>query len=360
MNRLGYMVRKIVHIDMDAFYASVELLDQPHLIGQPVVVAWDGDRSVICAASYSARKFGLHSAMSVAKAKLLCPQAVYIAPNFDKYRAVSQQIHTIFSQYSSLIEPLSLDEAYLDVSHNLKGIATATEVAQAIRADIEKQTGLTASAGVAPNKFLAKIASDWHKPDGLCVIKPHQVKDFLPNLLVSKIPGVGRVTLQKMHHLSIKTVDDLAQHSQAELAYHFGRYGYRLYDLARGIDDRPVNADHQRQQISLETTFMQDKSLNELAEIWQQLTNDVWQKMQQKQINARSVGIKLKTTGFKVITRSITYRSDIPNLSSLQQAVHSIINKLDIEQSLQFRLAGVGVSELSPFDQSIQQLRLLD
>lgn len=233
-------------------------------------------------------------------------------------------------------------------------------MAQAIRADIKNKTGLTASAGVAPNKFLAKIASDWHKPDGLCVIKPHQVKDFLPNLPMSKIPGVGRVTLQKMHHLNIKTVNDLAQHSQAELAHHFGRYGYRLYDLARGIDDRPVNAEHQRQQISIETTFMQDKSLNELAEIWQQLTSDLWQKMQQKRIIARSVVIKLKTTGFKVITRSITYRSAIPNLPSLQQAVHSIINKLDIEKSLQFRLAGVGVSELSTVDQSIQQLRLLD
>ena len=353
-------MRKIVHIDMDAFYASVELLDQPHLIGQPVVVAWEGDRSVICAASYPARQFGLHSAMSVAKAKLLCPQAVYIAPNFDKYRAVSQQIHTIFSQYTDLIEPLSLDEAYLDVSYNLKGLASATEVAQAIRADIEKQTGLTASAGVAPNKFLAKIASDWHKPNGLCVIKPHQVKDFLPKLKVGKIPGVGRVTLQKMHQLNIKTVNDLSQHSQAELAHHFGRYGYRLFDLARGIDARPVNADHQRQQISIETTFMQDKSLSELVEIWHKLANDVWQKLQQKQMNARSVVIKLKTNGFKIITRSITYRSDIPNLSSLQQAVSSIINKLDVEPSMKFRLAGVGVTELSTVEQSVQQLRLLD
>lgn len=353
-------MRKIVHIDMDAFYASVELLDQPHLIGQPVVVAWEGDRSVICAASYPARQFGLHSAMSVAKAKLLCPQAVYIAPNFDKYRAVSQQIHTIFSQYTDLIEPLSLDEAYLDVSYNLKGLASATEVARAIRADIEKQTGLTASAGVAPNKFLAKIASDWHKPNGLCVIKPHQVKDFLPKLKVGKIPGVGRVTLQKMHQLNIKTVNDLSQHSQAELAHHFGRYGYRLFDLARGIDDRPVNADHQRQQISIETTFMQDKSLSELVEIWHKLANDVWQKLQQKQMNARSVVIKLKTNGFKIITRSITYRSDIPNLSSLQQAVSSIINKLDVEPSIKFRLAGVGVTELSTVEQSVQQLRLLD
>lgn len=353
-------MRKIVHIDMDAFYASVELLDQPELQDQPVVVAWEGERSVICAASYPARQFGLHSAMSVAKAKLLCPHAIYIAPNFDKYRAISQQIHAIFRQYTLLVEPLSLDEAYLDVSHNLKGLASATEVAQAIRADIASTTGLTASAGVAPNKFLAKIASDWHKPDGLCVIKPHQVKEFLPKLAVSKIPGVGRVTLQKMHRLQIKTVEDLAQHSQAALAHHFGRYGYRLYDLARGIDDRPVNASHQRQQLSIETTFMQDKNLAELHQVWHGLALEVWQKMQLKKLAAKSVSIKLKTTDFKIITRSITYTSDIPSAHALQQAVHTILGRLDIIEPVLFRLAGVGVAALSTSQQTTQQLRLLD
>lgn len=353
-------MRKIVHIDMDSFYASVELLDRPELIGQPVVVAWDGERSVICAASYPARKFGLHSAMSVAKAKQLCPHAVYIAPNFDKYRAISHKIHSIFTDYTELVEPLSLDEAYLDVTHNLKNLASATAVAQAIRADIEQQTGLTASAGVAPNKFLAKIASDWHKPDGLCVIKPHQIANFLTELTVNKIPGVGRVTLQKMHRLNIQTVNDLAQHSQAGLAHHFGRYGYRLYDLARGIDERPVKANQQRQQLSLETTFMQDKCLNELASVWEQLANDVWQKLMQKKIAARSVSIKLKTTDFRIFTLSITYTSDIPNAQALQQAVNTILSRLDFSDSLMFRLAGVGVAELSFADQTIQQLRLID
>ena len=354
-------MRKIVHIDMDSFYASVELLDQPHLKGQPVVVAWDGERSVICAASYPARQFGLHSAMSVARAKQLCPHAVYIAPNFDKYRAISHKIHTIFAQYTELVEPLSLDEAYLDVTNNLKNLSSATAVAQAIRADIEQQTGLTASAGVAPNKFLAKIASDWHKPDGLCVIKPHQINDFLNQLTVNKIPGVGRVTLQKMHRLNIKSVNDLAQHSQAELAHHFGRYGYRLYDLARGVDDRPVNADQKRQQLSLETTFTQDKKLNELPLIWQQLCIDVWLKLTEKKLAARSVSIKLKTIDFRVFTRSITYASNIPNAQALQQSVESILYRLDFaNDNLKFRLAGVGVSELSPADQLIQQLRLIE
>ncbi|XID75655.1 DNA polymerase IV [Alkanindiges sp. WGS2144] len=353
-------MRKIVHIDMDAFYASVETRDQPQLKGKPVVVAWDGARSVICAASYEARQFGLRSAMSVARARQLCPHAIYIAPDFNKYRAVSQQVHAILQQYTDLIEPLSLDEAYLDVSHNFKNLPSATEVAQAIRMDIFEQTGLTASAGVAPNKFLAKIASDWNKPNGLYVIKPHQIEQFLPALPVGKIPGVGRVTLQKMQRLGIRTVGELAQHSQAALAHHFGRYGYRLYDLARGIDDRPVNAHQQRQQLSIETTFMQDKALPELYDIWPQLAIEVWQKMAQKQLGARSVTIKLKTTDFKIITRSITYSSNVPDLSAFQHAVHSIINRLDFDQPLLFRLAGVGVAELSRPDQTTQQLRLLD
>ena len=353
-------MRKIVHIDMDAFYASVEIRDQPALRGLPVVVAWDGPRSVICAASYEAREFGLHSAMSVAKARQLCPNAVYIAPNFDKYRAASQQVHAIFTQYTELIEPLSLDEAYLDVSQNFKNLPTATAVAEAIRADIFAQTGFTASAGVAPNKFLAKIASDWNKPNGIWVIKPHQVADFLPLLPVKKIPGVGQVTVQKMHRLNIHCVADLAAHSQAELVHHFGRYGYRLYDLARGIDDRPVNATRQRQQLSTETTFMQDKSLDELYEVWLNLSDKVWQQMQQKQLGARSVVIKLKSNDFKIINRSLTYDTDISSLSALQHTVLSIVSRLELPTQRRFRLAGVGVAALSHRDEPIQQLRLLD
>lgn len=354
-------MRKIVHIDMDAFYASVEIRDQPELRGKPVAVAWDGPRSVICAASYEARQFGLRSAMSVARAKQLCPQAIYIAPSFDKYRAVSQQIHEIFQQYTDLIEPLSLDEAYLDVTSNFKNLPTATDVAQAIRADIFAHTHLTASAGVAPNKFLAKIASDWNKPNGLCVIKPNQVAQFLPNLPVGKIPGVGQVTLQKMQSLNIQTVGELARHSQAELAHHFGRYGYRLYDLARGIDERLVNASREHQKISKETTFSDDKFLPELAEHWQNLAYRVWEQMQKKQVMARTVSIKLKTSQFKTITRSVTYSSHIPHYNEFQAAVLHIIERLtpELSQQLMFRLAGVGVAELA-LQQEQAQLRLLE
>lgn len=353
-------LRKIVHIDMDAFYASVEIRDQPELKGKPVVVAWDGARSVICAASYEARKFGLRSAMSVAKAKQLCPHAIYIPPHFDKYKTVSQQIHQIFNQYTDIIEPLSLDEAYLDVTHNFKNLTSATAVAEAIRADIFRETQLTASAGVAPNKFLAKIASDINKPNGLCVIKPAQIKDFLPPLSIAKIPGVGRVTLEKMHQLNIHTIADLAQHTQAELTHHFGRYGFRLYDLAQGIDDRPVNAHQQRQQISTETTFMQDKYLSELKEEWLNLTKKLWSQMANKKIIARGITVKLKTTDFKIITRSTTFSSNFPDLATLQQATQNLLDRLNGMHDVQFRLIGVGVSQLSSNTQPIQQLRLLD
>lgn len=352
-------VRKIVHIDMDAFYASVEIRDQPALKGLPVVVAWDGPRSVICAASYEARKFGIHSAMSVSRAKQLCPNAIYIAPNFDKYRTVSQQVHHIFRQYTDLIEPLSLDEAYLDVTQNFKHLPSATAVAESIRADIFEQTALTASAGVAPNKFLAKIASDWNKPNGLCVIKPHQIDSFLPTLPVGKIPGVGKVTLQKMQQLNIQTVGELAQHSQAELAHHFGRYGFRLYDLARGIDNRPVEASQERQQISTETTFMEDKFLPELNEIWSMLTNKVWLQLNKKKMTARGITLKLKTADFRVITRSMTYSSVFLDEQSLQVAIQALLQRLDIPPQLKFRLAGVGVSHLNTHEKKIQQLDLL-
>ena len=350
--------RKIVHIDMDAFYASVELRDQPELKGKPVVVAWDGARSVICAASYEARKYGLRSAMAVSRAKQLCPDAIYISPNFDKYRDVSRHIHQIFRQYTDIIEPLSLDEAYLDVTTNFRQLASATEVAQAIRSDIRQQTGLTASAGVAPNKFLAKIASDWNKPDGIFVIKPAQVLEFLQPLPLKKIPGVGQVTLQKMQNMGLNTISDLAHLSQAELAHHFGRYGYRLFNLARGIDDSPVKAQRQRQQLSTETTFMHDKHLSELQDIWSALISKLWRDISHKKLSARTLTIKLKTSQFKIITRSITYSSAFTSEADLTTALHSLLDKLEFDDKPVFRLAGVGVGELSPYSEQ-QQLSLL-
>src|ERR1700722_15681950 len=221
--------RKIVHVDMDAFYASVEQRDDPQLRGKPVVVAWRGNRSVVCAASYEARRFGVRSAMPSVRAERLCPNAVFLPPDFTRYRAVSRQVREIFKRHTDLIEPLSLDEAYLDVSENKTGLPTATQVARTIREQIRGELNLTASAGVAPNKFLAKIASDWRKPDGLFVVQPQEIDSFLSPLPVGRLPGVGKVTEEKLKSLEIQTITDLQKLDLATLESSFGRYGLRLY-----------------------------------------------------------------------------------------------------------------------------------
>src|SRR5260221_705781 len=247
-------MRKIVHIDMDAFYASVEQRDDPQMRGKPVVVAWRGSRSVVCAASYEARRFGVRSAMPAVRAEHLCPRAVFLPPDFPRYRAVSHQVREIFKRHTDRIEPLSLDEAYLDVSENKTGLPTATMVARTIREQIRQELNLTASAGVAPNKFLAKIASDWRKPDGLFVIQPDDVDAFLSPLPVGRLPGVGKVTGEKLARLQIQTVGDLKGLDLQVLEQHFGRYGVRLHELARGIDNSEVVPDRPTQSISVEDT----------------------------------------------------------------------------------------------------------
>lgn len=233
-------IRKIVHIDMDAFYASVEQRDNPDLRGRPVIVAWKGNRSVVCAASYEARKFGVRSAMPAVRAERLCPDAIFLPPDFTRYRAVSRLTREIFKRHTDLFEPLSLDEAYLDVTDNKTGLPTATRVAITIREQIRHELNLTASAGVAPNKFLAKLASDWRKPDGLFVIQPEEVDSFLLPLPVGRLPGVGKVTEKRLTELDVKTVKDLRELDRPELEGAFGRYGLRLYELARGIDNNQV------------------------------------------------------------------------------------------------------------------------
>src|SRR5215470_9240648 len=245
-------LRKIVHIDMDAFYASVEQRDNPELRGKPVVVAWRGKRSVVCAASYEARQFGVRSAMPGVRAERLCPNGVFLPPDFPRYRAVSRQVREIFQRHTDLIEPLALDEAYLDVTENKIRLPTATQVARTIRKQIREELHLTASAGVAPNKFLAKIASDWRKPDGLFVIQPEEVDSFLLPLPVSRLPGVGKVLEEKLKGLDVKAVRDLRKMELATLEGRFGRYGGRLYDLARGIDKSEVIPDRPTKSISTE------------------------------------------------------------------------------------------------------------
>jgi DNA polymerase-4 len=269
-------VRRIVHIDMEAFYASVEQRDGPQLRGKPVVVAWRGKRSVVCAASYEARRFGVRSAMPAARAEHLCPSAVFLPPDFPRYRAVSREVREIFKRHTDLIEPLFLDEAYLDVSENKTRLPTATKVVRTIREQIRTELSLTASAGVAPNKFLAKIASDWKKPDGPFVIQPEEVDSFLLPLSVGRLPGVGKVTEERLKSLDVQTVADLRKMDLAMLERRLGRYGVRLYDLARGIDKSEVVPDRPTQSISAEDTFEQDVPLAETEAMIRRLAEKTW------------------------------------------------------------------------------------
>ncbi|WP_111861249.1 DNA polymerase IV [Acinetobacter sp. CFCC 10889] len=340
-------MRKIIHIDMDAFYASVELRERPELQHLPVVISSHHPRAVIAAASYPARQFGLRSAMSMSQAKKLCPQVVVIEPNFEKYREVSAQIHQIFQRYTALIEPLSLDEAYLDVTENLQNIPSATEVAERIRADIFKVTGLTASAGVAPNKFLAKIASDWHKPNGICIIKPTQVQNFIHDLPLKKIPGVGKVTQEKLKSLHLETLGDLQKVEENLLIQHFGKYGKQLFLYAQGIDDRPVQAERQRQQISNETTFDDDLTLEQCAPYWDNLIERVWRSLNKKQMQARGVTVKLKLKNFQVLQHSKSFKQALNSQHDMQKVVQILLSEMQIPEHFQFRLIGVGLYQLS-------------
>ncbi len=340
-------MRKIIHIDMDAFYASVELRERPELQHLPVVISSHHPRAVIAAASYPARQFGLRSAMSMSQAKKLCPQVVVIEPNFEKYREVSAQIHQIFQHYTALIEPLSLDEAYLDVTENLQNIPSATEVAERIRADIFRLTGLTASAGVAPNKFLAKIASDWHKPNGICIIKPTQVQNFIHDLPLKKIPGVGKVTQEKLKSLHLETLGDLQKVEENLLIQHFGKYGKQLFLYAQGIDDRPVQAERQRQQISNETTFDDDLTLEQCAPYWDNLIERVWRSLNKKQMQARGVTVKLKLKNFQVLQHSKSFKQALNSQHDMQKVVQILLSEMQIPEHFQFRLIGVGLYQLS-------------
>jgi DNA polymerase IV len=336
--------RKIVHVDMDAFYASVEQRDDPHLRGKPVVVAWKGKRSVVCAASYEARTFGVRSAMPAIRAERLCPEAVFIPPDFPRYRAVSQSAREIFSRHTDLIEPLSLDEAYLDVTENKMSLPTATRVARIIREQIREELHLTASAGVAPNKFLAKIASDWKKPDGLFVIQPEDVDAFLHPLPVGRIPGVGKVTEKRLEELGIKTMGDLRSQELPMLESRFGRYGSRLYELARGIDHSAVVPNRPTQSISAEDTFEHDVPLLEVEPMIRRLAEKVWIASRKEIRIARTVVLKLKTSDFSILTRSHTPNAPPSSCEELTSIALSLRGRVDLGPQRRYRLVGVGLS----------------
>jgi DNA polymerase IV len=324
-------------------------------------VAWRGARSVVCAASYEARKFGVRSAMPAVRAERLCPQAIFVPPDFVRYKAVSRQVREIFSRHTDLIEPLSLDEAYLDVTVTKTDLPSATATAEAIRAAIREETSLTASAGVAPNKFLAKIASDWNKPDGLYVIRPHQVETFLAPLAVNRLPGVGKVMETKLEAMGIKTVGDLRQLTLGELEMRFGRWGRRLHELSLGIDEHAVQPDRPTLQVSAEDTFEQDITLDELEPHIRRLAEKTWAACQREQGRvARTVVLKLKTSDFHTLTRSLTPAIRPRSATELADLACALRERVERPAESRYRLVGVGLSGFVDQDSFVAQSDLFD
>jgi DNA polymerase IV len=336
--------RKIIHIDMDAFYASVEQRDNPELRGKPVAVGGSRERGVVAAASYEARKFGVRSAMPSVTAKRQCPDLIFVKPRFDAYKAVSLQIREIFAEHTHLVEPLSLDEAYLDVTENRKGIATATEIAMAIRAKIRAETSLTASAGVSYNKFLAKLASDHRKPDGLFVITPKMGPAFVENLPVGKFHGVGPATTARMNKLGIETGLDLRAQSMPFLQQHFGKSGAYYYWIARGVDDRPVRADRIRKSVGAENTFSVDLFTFEAArDALAPIIDKVWRHCESAGTRGRTVTLKIKYADFQQITRSQSLRGMIDGRMALEEISLELL-RAQYPMTKGIRLLGVSIS----------------
>jgi DNA polymerase-4 len=348
---------------MDAFYASVEQRDDPSLRGKPVVVAWRGARSVVCAASYEARKFGVRSAMPAVRAERLCPQAIFVPPDFTRYKAVSRHVREIFARHTDLIEPLSLDEAYLDVTATHTQLPSATATAEAIRAAIREETQLTASAGVAPNKFLAKIASDWRKPDGLFVIRPHQVTAFLTPLPVGRLPGVGKVMEARLTELGIATVGDLRSLPAQELEQRFGRWGKRLHELSLGIDEHAVEPHRPTLQVSAEDTFERDLTLEELAPHIHRLAEKTWAAHQREAQDgrvARTVVLKLKTSDFHTLTRSFTPSTRPASAVELAEIACALRDRVERPADARYRLVGVGLAGFVDADSFVAQTDLFE
>jgi DNA polymerase-4 len=343
--------RKIIHVDMDAFYASVEQRDNPELKGMPVAVG-GGHRGVVAAASYEARKFGIRSAMPSVTAKRRCPELLFVKPRFDVYRAVSQQIREIFADYTDLIEPLSLDEAYLDVTEDRRGLGSARAIAEEIRARIKAETGLTASAGVSYCKFIAKLASDQNKPDGLCVIPPHKGAAFVATLPVKRFHGVGPVTAAKMEKLGILTGADLAAWPIEQLEAHFGSSGRWYWRIARGIDEREVKPDRPYKSVSAERTFDVDYSQAEdLKRELARVAGYAWQRIERSEVKGRTVTLKVKFSDFSQITRSKSLPAAVPDFASFEAIGQSLLEAL-LPVPKGIRLLGLGLYSMVEEDAS--------
>jgi DNA polymerase IV len=332
---------------MDAFFASVEQRDNPELRGKPVAVGGGGKRGVVAAASYEARKYGVHSAMAGSIAARLCPQLIFVKSNFDKYHEVSRQIRAIFEEYTDLVEPLSLDEAYLDVTENKLNIPTATQIATEIREKIVATTQLTASAGVSFTKFLAKVASDHNKPNGLTVIKPHQAQAFLDKLLIHKFHGVGKVTAEKMRKMGINNGYDLRQISEFDLMRRFGKVGKHYYRVCRGEDQSPVNPHRIRKSIGAEETFYDDiEDIDLMKAELVPIAERVFKYMNEKENYGRTLTLKAKSADFQTFTRSKTYTHELRNLDDILRGVYDLL-ETHVKTFGKVRLLGISFSNLT-------------
>ncbi len=339
-------LRKIIHVDMDAFFASVEQRDNPELRGKPVAVGGSSGRGVVAAASYEARKYGVRSAMPSVTAKRKCPDLIFCKSRFHVYREVSEQIRAIFHHYTPHVEPLSLDEAYLDVTEDRHGLGSATAIAQAIRRQIREVTQLTASAGVSYNKFLAKLASDQNKPDGLCVIRPGEGAAFVQSLPIRRFHGVGPKGAEKMARLGIETGADLAQKDREWLAANFGSFGDYLYRAARGIDLRPVRANRIRKSIGGERTFSEDISAeDDLRETLERIIDIVWDRIAAKQAKGRTVTLKLKFNDFQIATRSRSQAQPVAEKAQFAATARAILED-ELPLPMPIRLMGLTLSNL--------------
>lgn len=348
----------ILHIDMDAFYASVEIRDNPKLRGLPVVVGGSPQgRGVISAASYEARKFGIFSAMPSSQAARLCPNVVFVKTRMDHYAKISKQIREIFFRFTSLVEPLALDEAFLDVSGCERLFGDGPAIAQQIKAAIQDELGLTASAGVAPNKFLAKLASDLDKPNGLVVVDPDRIEEFLNPLSIERVWGVGKQTLKKFHRLNVKTIEQLRGLDKSTMQQFFGINSEHFWRLSRGLDTRPVVPDRIAKSVSHETTFSHDLIDREPLQGWlMELTQQVGRRLRRYDIRGRTVQIKIRFADFRTITRSLSLSEPSSSSQELETAVKELFERVDIDDGV--RLVGMGVSNLTT--KAVKQQMLFD
>ena len=335
---------KIIHVDMDQFFAAVEQLDQPELRGKPIAVGHDAERGVVSTASYEARRYGVHSAQSIQVAKRLCPQLIIVEPHFQRYKEVSAQLHEIFHEYTDLIEPISLDEAFLDVTENKKGMSLGVDIAREIKQRIRETTGLTASAGVSYCKFLAKIASDWRKPDGLTVVHPDKALDFIAQLKVEKIWGVGQKTAERLHRMGVFTGLDLRNMPLSRLTQEFGKIGQVFYDFSRGIDNRPVVSEWERKSVSCERTFEADISDNAAVTIHLYHTVlELVRRIEKNSFEGRTLTLKVKFLDFQQITRSITVDHTLRTKDDILPLAKQLMAEVEYH-SHPIRLLGLGVS----------------